>query len=103
MDKKQTQVLKKFKMELTSSFPDAKVLLFGSRARKEALKTSDYDIIIISKDFKGEKMPRRFEKVYEHWDFKEHADLIPYTPEEFEEFSQRLTIARKAKQEGIYI
>ena len=103
MDKKTDKSVKEYKQKIKKEFPDSKIILFGSRARGDNLEESDYDIIIISKEFKNIKTPKRLEKVYKHWNNKLNADIIPYTPEEYENWSQYLTIARKAKKEGIVI
>ncbi len=48
MSKQQT--LQSIKSTVGSFLPDAKVLLFGSRARGQATKDSDYDLLIVTND-----------------------------------------------------
>jgi predicted nucleotidyltransferase len=48
MSKQQT--LQSIKSTVGSFLPDAKVLLFGSRARGEATNDSDYDLLIVTND-----------------------------------------------------
>lgn len=103
MDRRKDKVVAAFAARIRKDLPDAKVLLFGSRARGENLESSDYDIVVLSDSFKDTKMPNRFERVYRHWDHAYEADIIPYTHDEFEEFSRRLSIAGKAKQEGVFV
>jgi hypothetical protein len=95
-------VLKNFKINVLKKYPDAKIILFGSRARGDNLKNSDYDLIVLSDLFKGKKIPERFD-VYECFEGKNNVDILPYTFEEFDEYSNRLTIAGKAKKEGKFI
>jgi predicted nucleotidyltransferase len=101
MDKEQSAILKRFSKAIKTAFPDAKVYLFGSRARGENLKTSDYDFIVVSSSFKGIKTPKRLEQVYAYWDERYNADILPYTPEELAKQQKLLTIANKAMQEAV--
>jgi predicted nucleotidyltransferase len=48
MSKQQT--LHSIKSTVGSFLPDAKVLLFGSRARGQATNDSDYDLLIVTND-----------------------------------------------------
>lgn len=102
MVKKRDENIIVFKKNILKRFPDAKIFLFGSRARGDNFKSSDYDFVVLSKKFKGIKMPNRFE-VYECFEGDGNVDILPYTYEEFEKFSKGLTIAKKAKEEGILI
>lgn len=98
------KIIKSFADKVRIDYPDAKIILFGSRARGDALKNSDYDIVVISKYFEGKKTPEIMSKLSLLWDFDEYrADIIPYTPEKFDEWSKYLTIAKKAKEEGLLI
>ncbi len=81
--------LQEFVKKVTEAFEPEIVLLFGSRARGDFLKKSDYDLIVVSKKFKGMHFLERIAKVYKFWNAKEHADVLCYTPEEFEDFSKR--------------
>ena len=103
MDFRKDKEIINFKDKILNNYPDATVLLFGSRARNTNLKSSDYDFVVLSDDFKGLKTPRRLEKVYVFWDSKFDADILPYTYKEFEDYSKLFTIARKAKQEGVEV
>ena len=44
------------------------VVIFGSRARGEHLEVSDYDLAVVSPDFRGLNRLRRRDKLYEVWD-----------------------------------
>jgi len=41
--------LQSIKSVVCAFFPDAQVMLFGSRARGESIKGSDYDVLVITK------------------------------------------------------
>ena len=43
-----TEILKIIKDTARKYLPDAEVMLFGSRAREEASKDSDYDVLVIT-------------------------------------------------------
>lgn len=66
-------------------FKPEKVVLFGSRARGDHLKHSDYDIIVVSPCFEGYNFLDRLAMLYELWDGDLHLDVLAYTPEEFEQ------------------
>ena len=93
----------KFKKKVKSKYPDAKILLFGSRARGDALQDSDYDFVVISKKFKGVNFLERIQKIYELWDHRLHADILCYTPEEFEKRKNSLTIVGEAGRKGVEV
>jgi uncharacterized protein len=103
MDREANQIIKDFKKTMKKRYPNSKILLFGSRARGDNLKGSDFDFIIIDDSFKEKQMVRRLEEVYDFWTYKYNADIIPYTQNEFNEFSKEICIAGKAKEEGIFI
>jgi uncharacterized protein len=44
------QTIQSIKSTIGSYLPDAKVYLFGSRARGQATKDSDYDLLIVTND-----------------------------------------------------
>jgi uncharacterized protein len=87
-------------------FPNCKVILFGSRARKDNRPDSDYDILlVIDKTIKPEeKIPLRTSIRKELLKFRILTDILIQSEEEIEEKSQ-LTghIIRTAMKEGIVI
>ncbi|HEX3013226.1 MAG TPA: nucleotidyltransferase domain-containing protein [Methanobacterium sp.] len=88
-------VKKKFNPEL--------VLLFGSRARNDYLKESDYDFIIVSRKFENIHFLKRIEQVLMFWDLDQDVDILPYTPEEFERKKYEIGIVNEALKEGIIL
>jgi len=81
-------VIKKFLDELSRYISIDQVYLYGSYARGDYLKTSDIDLIIISKDFEDMKYTERLdlmEKIVWRLGLKPHIQAIPYTPKEFRE------------------
>jgi len=106
MDRKKYKVdknLKRFLEKINKKFQMEKVILFGSRARGDEKVYSDYDIIMISKDFKNLKWHKRIEEIVKFWESDKDIDVLPYTPEEFEEKLKMRTMVRQAVSEGVVI
>jgi predicted nucleotidyltransferase len=82
-------------------FEPKAIILFGSRARGEELKDSDYDLVVVSEKFRGMHFLDRLAKLYELWDLDRDADILAYTPEEFEEKRRQLGVVRRAAEEGV--
>jgi len=95
------KVIKNFAEKVRKDFKDAKVILFGSRAGKDYLIESDYDVLVISKKFKGIKFYKRTEKMYEYWNQKELLEAICYTPKEFMQKKNQIGIVQEAIRTGI--
>lgn len=91
---------------LKKSLPDARIILFGSRARGTELKDSDIDLIIVSKVFEGMHFTDRITYILKIlWKNRAlpHVDLdiLCYTPEEFERKRREVSIVREALRYGI--
>ncbi len=72
------------------------VYLFGSHARGEQLKTSDVDLIVVSKDFDGVPVMRRLD-IVNGIIWKRglgNLEVLPLTPEEVE----KSVVARDARR-----
>jgi len=94
-----SKILKKF-------YPDAIIILFGSRARGDNLIDSDYDIIVVSKLFENVMFTDRATSVLKilwRHGVREAIDVICYTPEEFEKKKKEISIVNEAIREGIII
>jgi len=103
MDKKSVEVAASFARKIKRAFRIDKIILFGSRARGDHLKSSDYDLLVVSPDFKGVRIPDRMAKILAFWGEKNDLEVLCYTPEEFNSMKNRLTIVRQALKEGIAI
>jgi len=95
------KAVKKFVERLKKQFNVERVILFGSRARGEALKDSDYDFIVVSKRFKGMFFTDRISLLYDLWDSEAPLEALCYTPEEFEKKCNEISIVREAVKRGI--
>jgi len=102
MDRRAIEIAKKIREILEKkNIKVEKIILFGSRARNDYKKESDYDFIIISKDFEGIPIFKRIEMVL---DVNENIDVICLTPEEFEREKNFLgSVVSYAVKEGIEI
>jgi predicted nucleotidyltransferase len=97
------QVVLEFAKKLKSDFADAKVFLFGSRARNEHLQDSDYDVLVISELFSKKRFFERSEKMYDYWNEKESLEALCYTPHEFFEKSCEIGVVKEAKRTCVRI
>jgi predicted nucleotidyltransferase len=95
--------IEEFLKKVKERFEPKLILLFGSRARGEELKESDYDLIVVSEKFRGVPFLERLYMLYELWDLKQRADILAYTPDEFEQKKNEIGVVRKAVEEGIVI
>ncbi|MBI3458359.1 MAG: nucleotidyltransferase domain-containing protein [Candidatus Rokubacteria bacterium] len=79
----------------------AVVLVFGSRARDEALAESDLDLLIVSERFRGVPFIERASRILADLDLDIPADILCYTPEEFARKRRELGIVSLALEEGL--
>jgi len=79
------------------------VILFGSRARGDWLKDSDYDFVVVAEQFANVPFIRRPVDLYQYWQGHPGVELLCYTPEEFERKRRQITIVREAVRDGIEI
>jgi len=85
-------------------FPLQRAIFFGSRARGDYFKHSDYDIILVSSKFKGIFFTKRIALMYDFWNhYPLEIEPICYTPEEFDEKKKQIGIVAQAVKEGIEI
>lgn len=76
------------------------VLVFGSRARGEALDESDLDLLIVSERFRGMRFPDRAAAVLIALEVPFAVEVLCYTPEEFRARRRGLSIVAQAVAEG---
>lgn len=95
--------LKTFIKKVAKTLDLDKVILFGSRAYGKPTVDSDYDLIVVSKDFEGTKFYKRSANLYLSWNLDAPVDFICLTPKEFEEKASRATVVKHAFQKGLEI
>lgn len=103
MDKETAKISKSFAERIKKEFNAEKILLFGSRARNDNFKTSDFDFIIVSEKFKGIHFLDRMTSIYKYWNSDYLIEPLCYTLQEFEVKKNQIGIVKKAVEEGIEI
>lgn len=92
--------------ELKKIIRPQKVMVFGSYAKNTAIKDSDIDLIVLSKDFKNLSFDKRFSLLNASRltpkTRKVSMDIFGYTPEEFANASP-LTTLGEAKETGVTV
>lgn len=88
-------------IELLKSYNPERIILFGSRARGEADEYSDYDIIVIKQTEKP-FMERLKDMIPYLAQFESTAEILVYTPEEFEKMKE-FGLGFIAQKEGIIL
>ena len=103
MGKRGIEEINGFLERVGEKFSPELVVLFGSRARGDYLKHSDYDIIVVSRSFEDIHFLDRLTMLFELWDYDFDLDILAYTPDEFEGKKKEIGIVRDAVEEGIEI
>ncbi|MFP3949629.1 MAG: nucleotidyltransferase domain-containing protein [Candidatus Micrarchaeia archaeon] len=94
--------LESFIMRANKQFPLEFAALFGSRARGAELKSSDYDVLLVSPSFSGMGIFQRMELALALWEGSGSVEPVCFTPEEFESaMGSYNTIAWEAAKDGI--
>jgi predicted nucleotidyltransferase len=88
---------------LQERFAPLTALVFGSRARGDALSTSDLDLILVSPRFASVPFLERPVQVLEMLGFPGGLELLCYTPDKFETKREELRIVRVALAEGFVL
>ena len=102
MGKKTDKIVDSFVKKVREKIPSSKIYLFGSRARGDGKKDSDYDFLVISKHFKNYSFEKRSTEIYIlKRKIPAAMDIICYTPEEFEKKKKQIGIVQQAVKEGI--
>lgn len=86
---------------IVRKFRPTRVLVFGSRARGDALEHSDLDLIVVSEAFAGVPWLERSVRVLDAVWIPFGVELLCYTPEEYDRKRQELGIVRTATNEGL--
>jgi predicted nucleotidyltransferase len=86
--------------QLRQQFAPLRVIVFGSRARGDALSTSDLDLILISPRFASMPFLERPVRVLESLGYPGGLELLCYSPQEFDAKREELGIVRVAVKEG---
>ncbi len=101
MDRETTAITKDFTQKILKKYHPAKIILFGSRARGDNLKHSDFDFIIVSRKFRGKLFIFRASDIYPFWRYPFDIEPLCYTPEEFRRKKKQRGIILQAVKDGI--
>jgi len=77
------------------------VLLFGSRSRGDALRESDYDMLIVSDCFEGVPFTDRLTPIHRLWTLFEGLDCLALTPDEYARAREGISLIRLIAEEGV--
>lgn len=105
MDRKAALIkaLKGFAEEVSSDIPIDKMYLFGSRATGKVKRSSDVDLLLVSKRFIGKRRLERAPQLYMKWNLDYPVDFVCLTPKEFQEKKNEVGIVQEAVKKGIKI
>jgi hypothetical protein len=93
-----------FLQKVRKKYNIRQAIFFGSRAKDEHLKDSDYDIILVSDDFRDIFFSKRSALMYDFWQhWPIEIEPLCYTPEEFEAKKKQIGIVSEAIKEGIFL
>lgn len=96
--------LVRFAEQLRDRIGAQRVLLFGSRARAQTGRDSDYDLIVVSAHFANVEPPHRAVGLRQLWysvGGDGPMDLLCLTPEEFALAQNRITLVAAVLPEAI--
>lgn len=84
-------------------YQDAKIFLFGSRARGDFRQYSVYDLIVVNPDFAKTPFVNRTGTIWRNSDVIIAADIFCYTPDEFKKISKTSVILRDALKYAVQL
>ena len=104
MDSRTDSRIIDFIQRVRKNYNIKQAIFFGSRARGEHLHDSDYDVILVSADFKDTFFSKRSAIMYDFWQhWPLEIEPLCYTPEEFEVKKNQIGIVSEAVKEGIFL
>ncbi|MBI4460137.1 MAG: nucleotidyltransferase domain-containing protein [Acidobacteria bacterium] len=101
MDKTTTEIASKFAAQIRKVYSPEKIILFGSRARGDNFKSSDFDFIVVSDKFRETRFVERPAELYDYWNESVDIEALCYTPAEFARKLKQHGIVRAAVREGV--
>jgi len=81
----------------------AEAIFFGSRERDDARPHSDLNLVLLSESFEGRPLPRLLKELQRRWHCDVQLEMLPVTPQEFEEMQDWNRLAAEAAQRGVRI
>ncbi|MBI2901520.1 MAG: nucleotidyltransferase domain-containing protein [Planctomycetes bacterium] len=102
-DPKIRRFLRQTLPRLRRAWAPESVWIFGSRARGDALESSDLDVLVVSSAFEGVPWLERFPRVFRSVGPMPGVEALYYTPREFRERRREIGIVAEAVREGIRV
>lgn len=78
-------------------------IFFGSRERGDEHPYSDLNLVLIADRFKGRKLSSLLPELQQAWKSDLQLELLPSSPDEFEEMQEWNALARDAAENGLHI
>jgi len=94
---------RRFLARLVRGLRPERVILFGSRARGDHRKASDYDLLVVAETFRAVPWASRAALVMRLWDLPLDLEPICLAPAEFRRRSRELSIVGVAVREGVAV
>ena len=102
MDKRTARLVQQLR-EFKQRNKISKLYLFGSAASGKTRTSSDVDLLVVAKRFRGKGLLERAPSLYMDWDLEYPVDFLCYAPEEFNKLRKQITIVKEAVERGIEI
>jgi len=100
---KNLDLVKKFKERIGKQLKINRIFLFGSRAKGTYSTESDFDLIIVSEEFKNVPWHKRPLQFYLAWKEDYPLEILCYTSEELEQKQRTSYLVREALEQGIEV
>lgn len=78
-------------------------IFFGSRERGDARPHSDVNLILLDERFRGQRLSKLLQELQRHWKIDFQPEMLPVSPEEFEEMREWNPLAREAAERGLHL
>lgn len=100
MDRETSVIAKRFAKALKKHMDVNQLILFGSRVRGDNFITSDYDFVLVSREFSGKPFIRRASPLYTLWHSNCDLEVLCYTPGEWRRLKNKRGILLNVQHEG---
>ncbi|MBI2886274.1 MAG: nucleotidyltransferase domain-containing protein [Chloroflexi bacterium] len=99
----QRRIVDNYVVRFRKAHPLVAAFFFGSRAEGTFDQWSDYDLLIVSPDFRGLDFWQRWALARCYWRARVGADFFCFSPEEYELLQDEISIPGEAVQHGIRV
>ncbi|MFO8080046.1 MAG: nucleotidyltransferase domain-containing protein [Armatimonadota bacterium] len=78
-------------------------IFFGSRERGDEHPYSDLNLVLLSERFEGRPLSKLLPELQKAWKSDLQLELLPVSPDEFEEMQEWNALAQDAAENGLHI